>query len=81
MPKTTRDLLKGSLAGAYVHFDQGLDQIGKVHNAFLEQHPEMTEGLEIAAALIHQAQELIKTFWVAAWDSLPGDWVITSERK
>lgn len=81
MPKTIRDHLKGSLATAILDLDRALAQIAEVEEEFEPVHPELAEGLTLSATLIIRSQELLKAFYAAAWGSLPGDWVVTRERK
>jgi len=81
MPRTIRDRMKGSIAGAVLDCERALDQIGEVVQTFDTQHPDLAEGLSIAAALLVQVQAVLEGFYIASWGDLPGDWESTHRRK
>lgn len=81
MPKTIRDRCKGSLATAYLDLDRAMAQIAEVQTLFADPHPDLADGLVVAANLIDQAQEVLALFYRGAWGELPGDWETTRERK
>jgi len=79
--KTIRDRLKGSVATAYLDLDRAMQQIAEVQTIFSDPHPELADGLVVAAHLIDQAQEVLALFYRGAWGELPGDWEATRNRK
>jgi len=79
--KTKRDRLKGSIATAYLELERSLAQIAEVQTTFADPHPELADGLVVAANLIDQAQEVLALFYRGAWGELPSDWEATRRRK
>jgi hypothetical protein len=73
--------MKGSIAGAVLDCERAIDQIAAVVVIFDDQHPDLAEGLSIAAALLVQTQSVLEGFYLACWDTLPGNWAATHRRK
>ena len=69
MPKTKRNLLKRKLAQSYHYADECLYRLKDLHLTFAPVHPELAEGLEVAAQLVIQAQTIMETFSLAAWNT------------
>lgn len=67
--RTNRDKMKRKLGQSVNNLDLALLDIKIIHDIFEPIHPELAEGLETAAALIVNAQEVIGVFSLAAWNT------------
>jgi len=81
MAKTKRDILKGSIAMAYLALQKAIVYLGEVHAAFEKSHPDYASTLELIISSVDTASNLLAVFYTAAWGELPVDWHATARRR
>jgi len=64
-----------------MQLDGAMAQVAELHQAFSEHHPDLADGMALAADLIDQCQEVLKAFYIASWGPLPDSWSATRNRK
>ena len=67
MSRTKRTVMKNYVIAAVGHCEAAMDRIASLGLEFDGVKPELHEGLELAARLIHTAQETLETFYQNAW--------------
>jgi hypothetical protein len=68
MGRANRDKMKRKLVASYNRLEASYEGIAFLHALFAEAHPDMAEGLVIAAELISQSQEVLIAFGERAWN-------------
>ena len=68
-----RKKIKRSMAQAHHNLDRALEAIQGVHGIFEPTHPQHAELLEMIARSMLMTQELIMSFWQAAWGGRPSN--------
>ncbi len=74
MPKSNQDLMKRTLAQAFINIDWAGAQIHEVAEKFRPVHPDLAEGLDAAMSLLVTCQEVMNTFAGACWLNDHPDW-------
>jgi hypothetical protein len=74
MPKSKRDLLRRQVAHAHNNLMLACEHIAAVGVEFEGVHPELEQGLIIAADLSNQADLVLKAFVMAAWGKDDPSW-------
>ncbi len=72
MSKANRSRMKRQLVSSYNHLENSFKGIIYLHELFENVHPELAEGLIIAAELAAQAQEVLEAFAMQSWNMNKG---------
>ncbi|MEW5992936.1 MAG: hypothetical protein AB1744_00885 [Candidatus Zixiibacteriota bacterium] len=74
MPKTHRDVLRRTLAQAYINLNWSGLYLEEIISQFQSPHPDLADILETAQKGILIAQEFIDRFAKEAWSAESPDW-------
>lgn len=67
MSNPSKMKMKRQLVASHNNLERSFAGMMFLHKLFVDVHPELAEGLEIAAQLVMQSQEILETFALKSW--------------